>query len=91
LEPQDVFIEFFGVPRHQAGTAYLTVRARTVAEAITKVQEACLQLPQLLGPKGEINPHYLLSIDGQSFVAEAATRTLPPGTRLLILSADSGG
>jgi hypothetical protein len=37
-----------------------------------------------------VAPHYLLSVNGATFVEDLA-RPLQPGDRLLLLSADAGG
>jgi molybdopterin converting factor small subunit len=84
-----VTVEFFGVPRWRAGTAELTVAARTVADLLAAVEAACPGLAGL-SRDGAPAPHYLLSLDGKRFVTEPTER-LSPGARLLLLSADAGG
>ncbi len=85
-----VTVEFFGIPRQRAGCAELAVEAGTVAEVLAAVQRACPGLTGLVRPDGRMAPHYLLSVDGQRFVTEPKEH-LPPGARLLLLSADAGG
>jgi hypothetical protein len=89
-EEDVVTVEFFGIPRQRAGRAELAVRARTVAELLAAVAQACPGLTGLLDPGGRLPAHYLLSIDGQRFVGDAQ-EPLRPGERVLLLSADVGG
>jgi len=85
-----VMVEFYGVPRHKAGRAQLSVRARTIGEMLLAVQESCPGLAGIVQADGRMAPHYLLSIDGRQFTANASDR-LTAGARVLILSADAGG
>ncbi len=85
-----VTIEFYGIPRQRAGRAELTVPAGTVTELLTSVERACPGLAGLRQADGRLSPHYLLSIDGQQFVADV-DQALRPGERLHLLSADAGG
>jgi molybdopterin converting factor small subunit len=84
-----VTIEFFGVPRRRAGVPALTADAATAAEALKRVAERCPELAGVVAD-GRLNPLYLLSLNGERFVTDL-TEPLPPGTRLLLLSADAGG
>ena len=86
---QRVTVEFFGVPRARAGRAELAVEAATVAEALAAVERACPGLNGLVRA-GKLAPHYLLSINGERFVADGGD-ALRPGDRVLLLSADAGG
>ena len=86
---QRVTVEFFGVPRARAGRDELIVTARTAAEALAAVECACPAL-QGLTRAGSLAPHYLLSINGERFVAQL-DEPLAANTRLLLLSADAGG
>jgi molybdopterin converting factor small subunit len=85
-----VTVEFYGVPRQRAGRSELVVKAASLQEVLTAVQEACPKLPGLLDTKGILAPHYLLSLNGEQFVSDLAY-VLQPGDRLLLLSADAGG
>lgn len=85
-----ITVEFLGVPRLRAARATLAVPAGTVATALAAVRTACPGLADLLRGDGRLAGHYLLSLDGQRFLADLA-EPLPPGARLLILSADAGG
>jgi molybdopterin converting factor small subunit len=89
-EPGDVTVEFFGVPRMRAGRGELTISAGTVADLLAAVERACPGLTGLLQPDGQLAPHYLLSLDGRSFVTDTKQR-LHAGDRILLLSADAGG
>jgi sulfur-carrier protein len=84
-----VTVELFGVPRLRAGRAELPVEATTVAEALAAVELACPGLKGLVHGS-RLAPHYLLSVNGATFVEDLAS-PLQPGDRLLILSADAGG
>ena len=90
MSPPTVTVEFFGLPRARAGRAELTVAATTAGEALMAIAVACPALADLNRPDGRLAPHYLLSLDGERFVTDPA-ETLPPGARLLLLSADAGG
>jgi hypothetical protein len=85
-----VTIEFYGIPRQRAGRAELGVTAATVADALAAVAAACPGLRALRTTDGRLAPHYLLSLDGERFLTEPG-ESLPPGSRLLLLSADAGG
>jgi hypothetical protein len=85
-----VTVEFFGVPRLRAGRAEVQVPAGSVAEMLAVVERMCPRLAGLVQGDGRLAPHYLLSLDGQQFVADLRL-SVKPGTRLLLLSADAGG
>jgi molybdopterin converting factor small subunit len=85
-----VTIEFYGMPRKLAERAELAVSAGTVDEALAAVERACPRLTGVVRTRGRLFPHFLLSINGQSFVSDS-TQELQPGDRLLLLSADAGG
>ncbi len=85
-----VTVEFFGVPRHRAGRAELTVEAATAAELLAAVERACPELRGLVRDDGRLAAHYLLSIDGERFVTDLG-QAVPAGARVLLLSADAGG
>jgi molybdopterin converting factor small subunit len=85
-----ITVEFFGIPRQRAGRPELTVRAGTVAELLAAIERDCPGLAGLRRDDGRLAPHYLLSINGERFTADAEQR-LGPNDRLLLLSADAGG
>jgi sulfur-carrier protein len=85
-----VTVEFFGIPRRRAGRARLDVSPGTVAELLAAVERACPGLAGLVLPNGRLAPHYLLSLNGEQFVADLR-QPLRQGDRLLLLSADAGG
>jgi hypothetical protein len=85
-----VTIEFYGIPRQRAGRAELTVPAGTVAQVLMAVERACPALTGLVTKGETICLHYLLSVDGNRFVGRP-DEVVPPGLRLLLLSADAGG
>ena len=88
--PPPVTVEFFGVPRLRAGRAELPVAACTVRDLLAAVEGACPRLAGLRAPSGRPAPHYLLSLDGRRFLTDP-DEPLPPGARVLLLSADAGG
>ncbi len=90
LDKRQVRVEFYGVPRLRAGCAARTVHAGTVTEALTAIMREYPGLTGLIGREGRLAEQYLLSLNGQEFVAEL-DRELRPGDRLLLLSADAGG
>ncbi|MFO0970009.1 MAG: hypothetical protein U0793_31035 [Gemmataceae bacterium] len=85
----EVIIELFGVPRHKAGAAEVRVPAGTLEQVLRGVERLCPALGEVC-VKGRLASHYLLALDGQSFVADLQ-RPMAPGTRLVLLSADVGG
>ena len=85
-----VVVEFFAVPRLRAGRAELSVAPGPASAVLAEVVARCPGLSDLLTPSGRLAPHYLLSLDGREFLRDLA-RDLPPGSRLLLLSADAGG
>ena len=85
-----VTVEFYGVPRQRAGRAELVVQAQKIDDLLAAVKHACPGLADLTRADGKLARHYLLSIDGNSFVSDAQ-QPLEPGMRVLLLSADAGG
>lgn len=85
-----VTVELLGLARHRAGCAEVVVAGRTVAELLRAVGLACPGLGCVLGADGTISRQYLVSLDGERFVADPALE-VPAGRRLLILGADPGG
>jgi hypothetical protein len=85
-----ITIELFGIPRARAGRPRFEAQATTAFEALTALAAACPGLDDLLRADGGLAPHYLLSLDGCSFLRDLE-QLLQPGTRLLLLSADAGG
>jgi sulfur-carrier protein len=85
-----VTIELYGIARARAGRKDLVVSAATAAAALAEAARQCPALGRLLRPDGRLLPHYLLSLDGQSFVTDFG-HALHSGDRLLLLSADAGG
>lgn len=88
-ERESVTVEFYGIPRQRAGRATLAIPPGTVAEALAAVERACPPLAGLLRD-GRMDPHYLLSINGERFVTDVR-QPLAPEDRILLLSADAGG
>lgn len=86
---RSITVELYGMPRHRAGVAELTVTARTVGELLEAVVRDCPGLASLV-EGGRLAPQYLLSISGQRFVSDLG-QVLQAGDRVLLLSADVGG
>lgn len=85
-----VTIELFGIPRRRAGVAEVSLRARTLAEAVRQLEAACPQLAGLVTSEGNLSPQVLLSLDGTRFTGNL-DQELPDDARLLLFSADAGG
>jgi hypothetical protein len=68
----------------------LHVSAATAGAALEAVAAACPDLANIRQADGRLDPHYLLSLDGEQFVTDLA-QPLRSGDRLLLLSADAGG
>ena len=88
---KDVIVEFFGIPRLRAGRSELRIPAATVGELLRAIEAACPGLQGLTQPDGRLLPQYLLSLDGQAFLANDSQHPLQGGQRVLLLSADVGG
>lgn len=84
-----VVVELYGLARARAGRAEVAAEARTAREALAAVAAACPGLADLLAG-GRLAPHYLLSLDGERFLA-GLDEPLTSGARLVLLSADAGG
>lgn len=87
---QSVTVELFGIARHRAGCSMLIAEGRTVSDLLRAVVRACPRLDELLAADGTLSRRYLVSIDGERFVADP-NEEIPAGSRLLILGADAGG
>jgi molybdopterin converting factor small subunit len=90
MNPPIITVEFYGVPRARAGRREVRVTAATAEEALAAVTAVCPALASVWGEDGQLNPHFLLSLDGERFVTDL-TQTLKAGDRLVLLSADTGG
>jgi sulfur-carrier protein len=90
MTPPVVTVEFYGIPRTRAGRRELCVSAATAAEALAGVALVCPGLAHVCGDNGQLDPQFLLSLDGKLFVTDLG-QPLEPGDRLLLLSADAGG
>ena len=66
----EVVVEFYGVPRRRARRDRLHVHARTLAEVITQVACECAGLADLQQADGQLAPHYLVSLNGRTFVGD---------------------
>ena len=84
-----VIVEFYGLPRRQAGQSELTVAAGSVREVLQATVHACPNLAELFDGD-HLARRYLVSLDGKRFITNL-NESLSAGTRLLILGADAGG
>jgi hypothetical protein len=90
MSPPAITVEFYGIPRARAGRREVRVMATTAAEALAEVASICPELAHVCGKDGQLDPHFLLSVDGERFVTDLAQK-IEPGDRLVLLSADAGG
>jgi hypothetical protein len=83
-------VELFGIPRHRAGIASLSVEAGTLGDALLAAGQQAPELAAscLEGPR--LQTGYLASLNGRRFVSDPLT-PLCTGDCLLILSSDVGG
>jgi hypothetical protein len=86
---KSVVVELYGMARHRARRAEVSVQAATLGELLAAVVEACPALADLRGPDGRPGAAYLVSLDGERFVGDAQGPL--SAERVLILSADAGG
>ena len=89
-EAVTVVIELYGVPRLRAGRSQVTVQASSVAEAIAALDQQCPALEGHVISEGRLLPAYRVSLNGQTFVSDPATR-LRSGDSLVLIAADAGG
>lgn len=85
----EVTVELFGLARAKAGRASLTVTAETPRDALHSVSATCPDLGEIY-LEDRLSPRYLLSLDGERFLADL-DEPLPQSARLLLLTADAGG
>jgi molybdopterin converting factor small subunit len=90
VEPVEVTVEFYGIPRQRAGRAELAVTARTVGDVLRAVERACPGLSDLVQSDGCLTPHYLLSLSGERFM-QNGNEPVRHGDHFMLLSADAGG
>jgi molybdopterin converting factor small subunit len=85
----EVIVEFFGMARAKAKRPVLSLAAATPRDALLAVTATCPDLREVY-LEDRLSPRYLLSLDGERFLSNL-DEPLPPGARLLLLSADAGG
>ncbi len=85
-----VRIELYGVPRLRAGRRECQVEASSAREALAALEVECPQLSGTILANGWLLPAYRISLNGQSFVTDPATR-LSDGDALVLVAADAGG
>jgi molybdopterin converting factor small subunit len=85
-----IAIEFYGVPRHRAGTGRVTLDASTLGEALAELGRVLPALEGTVLRRGSVGEAYTVSLNSDRFVVDPAT-PLHDGDVLLLLSADVGG
>lgn len=83
-----VRVELYGLARHRAGIAAITVTGTTVGQALAAVDQAYPTV-QLLR-EGRVSPEYLVSVRGGRFTTDLS-EALNEGDALVLLGADAGG
>lgn len=85
-----VTVELYGIARRRAGADAVALEAATLGEALSALEAAHPALAGEVVSGGRLAPHWLANLDGREFV-EAPGTPLPPGARVLLLSALAGG
>ena len=85
-----VRIELFGIARSRAGLAEFVVDATTLGDALRALLIACPTLTGEVIDGDRPAQGYLVSLDGEQFIADPA-RLVPDGATLLLLSGQAGG
>ena len=85
-----ITVELFGIARTRAGVASAEVQADTLGAALRALAEAHPALEGEVVVGARTANGYLVSLDGERFIDDAAT-DLPDGSRLLLLSGQAGG
>ncbi|MGH7162872.1 MAG: MoaD/ThiS family protein, partial [Planctomycetota bacterium] len=85
-----VKIELFGIARARAGREELRVRAKSLAEALRALEDACPALAPEVISGGKLAEAYVASLNGERFLSHPDA-PLRDGDALLILGAQSGG
>jgi molybdopterin converting factor small subunit len=85
-----VTVEFLGVARLRAGRPSIRVEAETLRTALQAVAQRIPALADLLGPTGQVDSRYLVSLGGRQFATDL-DHSLRDGDCVLLLGADSGG
>jgi|GEM_PF-667960 len=89
-EEQKVVVEFLGVPRLRTGLEEVHVMPGTLREILQQLQRQLAGLSDLVGADGRLAPWFRVALADGRFVANCDA-VIPPGSRLLLLSADVGG
>ncbi len=89
-----IHVEFFGVPRHIAGTGRATILREKQSASLRQILEALAnQYPRLDEQcirNGALREGFVANLDGEEFITD--TETIISSERpLLIFSADAGG
>lgn len=89
-EQQKVVVEFLGVPRLRTGVDEVRVMPGTLREILGQLQQQFAGLSDLVGADGRLVPWFRVAFADGRFIADC-DGMIPPGSRLLLLSADVGG
>jgi molybdopterin converting factor small subunit len=85
-----VVLELYGIARRRAGREEVAVEAATLGEALCALVREVPDLEGEVVRDGELLADWRANLSGARFV-RAPTTPLPPGSRVLILSAIAGG
>jgi molybdopterin converting factor small subunit len=88
-EIPEVRIEFFGTARLHAGVSEITLPVGPLRELLRELQ---LRFPRLklLTAEETLSPHYLVSVNGVSFIENLDT-VIQVEDSVLVLGGDAGG
>ncbi len=89
-EREPVVVEFLGVPRFRTRVDEAHVASGTLREILKHLQQRFVGLSDLVGADGELAPWFRVALADGRLIADGDT-VIPPGSRLLLLSADVGG
>ena len=82
-------VEFFGLAREHAGVSHWEARVSQLSELLLAIDAAFPRFQRQLGPFPHSASPFRISLDGVRFLS--GDERLPPGSKILILSADAGG
>lgn len=85
----EIQVEFFGMARQLAGCETATLTAQTVADVIVELSGRYPELASRCFPEGTLSPSWIFNVGG-SFVRDGSL-PVPPGSSILLMSADAGG
>lgn len=90
IDPPQIIVEFFGIPRLRMGGAKLELEAGSLDDLLQQLAILSPSFEQGCLSQGQLAPEFLVSINGRQFTRDNNT-PLRAGDQVLILSADVGG